>query len=676
MSALTSSPTGLIFTSVGAKPLDAARVSRSGVKRVYCKQVKGYGVELKGPRTTRMELPRGKRESLGVTHRYLVFQVNVPAGRDFAIEITVSDTNHFRYRLILSTAIKTASQTQAVPTRRNPGNPLHFQLPLRLAKTKWTSIVVDVMQLTQETFGEIHNAMFRCCDAVAVTANCRIRNIFSALENPISVPNAVPAHLSLRMANGQAAKWVFVNGTDQSAVDASSSLVRMSPAQRKGRVSNRSDRSSLTTQTPRLPLPSPAPTLLHAPGAKAAADAVSPSLPSSPPSVKLAFGTRVSPSKVDSAVGPSPVRSGNKASRRPASRQPQPSKTPSRSTPISENYWDQLPRRRFANNTDENDEFTAKTTREHHRVPRAMELYGEGSPLSPPNIMVEDAMVSPSLGSSDKAMHENSLREEADDMEESFEREPDATPSRGYLPSEEHDSKELLQEHSRNENQEGEDEHDDAETDSSGDKAGVLEVMGALREKILENRASESVTNMTEGVDIDGADQFLQGHVEPTDMHEVEDAASFSEYEESDDDNEEDENDENDEEAAARIAYLYSQLELKRRQIARMEADFSDTEAGREEDKQEQQESFADNHEDHESSMENFIDDIDIVNMGEESELQALGHTNEEIGNIRGKNMNLDKEEEEEEEEEEELIFDPILDCYYSPRTNTYFECP
>ena len=31
-------------------------------------------------------------------------------------------------------------------------------------------------------------------------------------------------------------------------------------------------------------------------------------------------------------------------------------------------------------------------------------------------------------------------------------------------------------------------------------------------------------------------------------------------------------------------------------------------------------------------------------------------------------------EEEEEEEEEEELIFDPILDCYYSPRTNTYFE--
>ena len=33
---------------------------------------------------------------------------------------------------------------------------------------------------------------------------------------------------------------------------------------------------------------------------------------------------------------------------------------------------------------------------------------------------------------------------------------------------------------------------------------------------------------------------------------------------------------ENDEEAEARIAYLYSQLELKRRQIAQMEAEFSD----------------------------------------------------------------------------------------------------
>ena len=77
MSALTTSPTGLIFTSVGSKPLRQARISPAkrttagaGVKRVYCKDVKGYGVELKGPRT-RLELPRGATPA---SRRYLVFR--------------------------------------------------------------------------------------------------------------------------------------------------------------------------------------------------------------------------------------------------------------------------------------------------------------------------------------------------------------------------------------------------------------------------------------------------------------------------------------------------------------------------------------------------------------------------------------------------------------------------
>ena len=48
----------------------------------------------------------------------------------------------------------------------------------------------------------------------------------------------------------------------------------------------------------------------------------------------------------------------------------------------------------------------------------------------------------------------------------------------------------------------------------------------------------------------------------------------------------------------------------------------------------------------------------DVVNLGrmKEDELAGFASAEDDV------------------EEDEELIFDPILDCYYSPRTNTYFE--
>ena len=733
MSAICSSPTGLIFTSAGSKPLAQARVSpgsttgNGAAKRVYCKEVKSYGVELKGARTTRLDLPPRKRDSLGVTHRYLVFQVQVPAGRDFAVELIVSDTNHFRYRLILSTAISSSKAMMESPAysaegsshvvaKRNPGNPLHFQLPLRLTRTRWTRVVVDVVQLTQNTFGELHGAMFRCVDAVAITANCRLRNIFSALENPIAVPSTVPAHLKLRMADGRQPCTVFVDGLSSSSNSSSRdspgtiSSVALSPSCALSNASTaasapstRSNRSHVpsSSRTPRLPLPSPVPTLVNAPGAAAAAAMVSPSLPGPPPSVKLAFGTRVnsSPDLVNSAAGPSPPRSGKKIQpislsakqkkenrRRPLVRPPV-----ACSPDKAANYWDELPRRRFPRSTDENDEpFQTAGNNQKRFISSPMDMYGEGSPLSPPidYAFVKDAVPSPSLGSEAeiiademqaisgagetvvtpvRLLHTLSDSADAGEEEENTDHEPEATPPREYddYVDDMHDDKEEQEYFRRSTEDDCTDEHDDLNCNDSNED--LKEAMDALRVNIIvqgsaENEEEEQQQQQYLEEEDEPFERSCEGQVELTghraqlenNVVYLEDFAEGYENGVEAATYVDDEDTENDEEAAAKIAFLYSQLELKRRQIARMEAEFSDTEV----DDRDQDQPSSENEEDelwpqHNGSEAVGSMDDDLVNMGD---------LKNEDGNAG--------------EDDEELIFDPILDCYYSPRTNTYFERP
>lgn len=733
MSALTSSPTGLIFTPAGSKPLSQARVGRTagGVKRVYCKDVKGYGVELKGARTTKLELPKRKQDSLGVTHRYLVFQVNVPAGRDFAVELTVSDTNHFRYRLILSTAIKSAGASNggdagrtgrrsggSGSNKRNPGNPLHFQLPLRMAKTKWSNVVVDVVALTHATFGDVHGAMFRCVDSVAITASCRLRNVFSALENPISSPNAVPAHLALRLVNGRPPRTIFVDGGNGNENNSRGSMLSpTSPRERKvfssfptapstrsaTTAANGSASQRTPSRTPRLPLPSPVPTLAHASGAAAAAAMVSPSLPSPPATVKLAFGTRVrqSPKVVDSAAGPSPQRSARTARARPTNKNQQIKRhaLSSRSPPLGNenqekaayNYWDELPRRRFPKSTDENDEFpaagvAAASLSQPHRIPSAMDRYGEGSPLSPPTntAAVLDAMPSPSTGSEAEALSaemraiggptasssEMALTPPREDAKAAQEREPEATPSREYDGEEERDDM-------YDEYEDGAEEGDDDGLVENGriddgirvDEEDVKEAMAAIRERVFVEDAEEEDEPFARSYDEGGARDYVE-----------DDAAYDDDYEEGEveaavyaDDGDA----ENDEEAAARIADLYAQLELKRRQIAQMEAEFSDGEV------------YDDGEENGRPEYEDVDDYEEAGEMEEEETARPPLENDMFVGDVSDDMVNMGAMEEDElssgfiakateegdgDEDDEELIFDPILDCYYSPRTNTYFE--
>jgi hypothetical protein len=115
---------------------------------------------------------------------------------------------------------------------------------------------------------------------------------------------------------------------------------------------------------------------------------------------------------------------------------------------------------------------------------------------------------------------------------------------------------------------------------------------------------------------------------------------------------------EEDDEAAAHIAFLYSQLELKRRQIQRMEADFDDVDTvlgGRGEKEERRNE---ENNTVHGMSDDDDNDGMVIMDDEDLQHVQKGEHNNDG----------------DDEDDAEELVFDPVLQCFYSPRTNMYYE--
>ena len=54
--------------------------------------IKGYIYELDGGIKTKMQFPKEDKQELALVQHYLVFQIFLPVGTAFSIEITVTDT--------------------------------------------------------------------------------------------------------------------------------------------------------------------------------------------------------------------------------------------------------------------------------------------------------------------------------------------------------------------------------------------------------------------------------------------------------------------------------------------------------------------------------------------------------------------------------------------------------
>ncbi|ELK07787.1 uncharacterized protein C3orf67 homolog isoform X7 [Pteropus alecto] len=163
-----------IFSAQGKNPGAKWKIlgSPSVIWKEFDKEVKSFVFVLEGSsQTNKIQLPKENKQILGLIQRFLVLQIYVPLGQDFSTELLITDLRNIKRRLYLSTVHKELSST-----------PLHAKIPLFMIKRKiWCNLCIDLVAFTSEIF---KGAVFQSLDGIIVSANCKLRKIFTLKSKP------------------------------------------------------------------------------------------------------------------------------------------------------------------------------------------------------------------------------------------------------------------------------------------------------------------------------------------------------------------------------------------------------------------------------------------------------------------------------------------------------------
>ncbi|XP_058144677.1 protein CFAP20DC isoform X8 [Dasypus novemcinctus] len=163
-----------IFSAQGKNPGAKWKIlgSPSVICKEFDKEVKSFVFVLEGSsQTNKIQLPKENKQILGLIQRFLVLQIYIPLGQDFSTELLITDLGNIKRRLYLSTVHKELSST-----------PLHAKIPLFMIKRKiWCNLCIDLVAFTSEIF---KGAVFQSLDGIIVSANCKLRKIFTLKSKP------------------------------------------------------------------------------------------------------------------------------------------------------------------------------------------------------------------------------------------------------------------------------------------------------------------------------------------------------------------------------------------------------------------------------------------------------------------------------------------------------------
>ncbi|XP_023571568.1 uncharacterized protein C3orf67 homolog isoform X6 [Octodon degus] len=163
-----------IFSAQGKNPGAQWKIlgSPSVIWKEFDKEVKSFVFVLEGSsQTNKIQLPKENKQILGLIQRFLVLQIYIPLGQDFSAELLITDLGNIKRRLYLSTVHKELSST-----------PLHAKIPLFMIRRKiWCNLCIDLAAFTSEVF---KGAVFQSLDGIIVSANCKLRKIFTLKSKP------------------------------------------------------------------------------------------------------------------------------------------------------------------------------------------------------------------------------------------------------------------------------------------------------------------------------------------------------------------------------------------------------------------------------------------------------------------------------------------------------------
>ncbi|KAM8930775.1 protein CFAP20DC [Pelodytes ibericus] len=163
-----------IFSAQGKDPVAKWKLygSQSAIWKDFDKEVRSFVFVLEGSsQTNKMQLPKETKQSLGLIQQFLVLQLYIPIGPDFSAELLITDLANTKRRLYLSTIHKELSATL-----------LHAKIPLAIVKRKvWCNLCIDLVAFTSGIF---KGAVFQSLDGIIVSANCKLRKIYTMKLRP------------------------------------------------------------------------------------------------------------------------------------------------------------------------------------------------------------------------------------------------------------------------------------------------------------------------------------------------------------------------------------------------------------------------------------------------------------------------------------------------------------
>ncbi|XP_066101105.1 protein CFAP20DC isoform X3 [Saccopteryx bilineata] len=150
-----------IFSAQGKNPGSKWKIlgSPSVIWKEFDKEVKSFVFVLEGSsQTNKIQLPKENKQ----IHKQSLCPCQ---------EIRITDLRNIKRRLYLSTVHKKLSST-----------PLHAKIPLSMIKRKiWCNLCIDLVAFTSEIF---KGAVFQSLDGITVSANCKLRKIFTLKSKP------------------------------------------------------------------------------------------------------------------------------------------------------------------------------------------------------------------------------------------------------------------------------------------------------------------------------------------------------------------------------------------------------------------------------------------------------------------------------------------------------------
>ncbi|XP_041350052.1 protein CFAP20DC-like isoform X2 [Gigantopelta aegis] len=161
-----------VFSTQGKDSTAGWKMPSSGCKKVYDKEVKGYIYVLEGTSaTTKIHLPKDSRTSCTLVQHFLILQINIFIGKEFSVELGVSDLGNNKRRILLSTSQKEMNIT-----------PLHAKIPLTVVRRNlWVNLCLDMLSLVSDTW---KGQTYRAIESITVSANCKIKRIFTMKVQP------------------------------------------------------------------------------------------------------------------------------------------------------------------------------------------------------------------------------------------------------------------------------------------------------------------------------------------------------------------------------------------------------------------------------------------------------------------------------------------------------------